>query len=127
MRQSVPLFILFLLLSVCFYGLHHSQPAYRFSVLMGGNTLLFLLASVSGYLVNKQIRERPHAFVRAVYSATFLKLFICMAGIVIYVLLNRSSLHKPTLFMLMGMYAVYAFAEAWILSRQARRANKPTT
>jgi Ca2+/Na+ antiporter len=43
-----------------------------------------------------------------------------MASIMIYALLNKKDIHKPTLFILFGIYAVYTAVETWLLSRQAR-------
>jgi hypothetical protein len=87
---------------------------------MGGNLIMLLLSVISFFIVRKSIRERPEAFVRGVYGATFLKLMVCMASIMIYALLNKKDIHKPTLFVLFGIYAVYTAVETWLLSRQAR-------
>jgi len=111
---------IFILLSVVFYLLKSYAPSYRFNVLMGANALMLLLSFVSFFIVRKSISGRPEAFVRGVYGATFLKLMVCMAAIMIYALLNKKDIHKPTLFILFGIYAVYTAVETWLLSRQAR-------
>jgi hypothetical protein len=111
---------IFILLSVVFYLLKSYAPSYRFNVLMGANALMLLLSFVSFFIVRKSISGRPEAFVRGVYGATFLKLMVCMASIMIYALLNKKDIHKPTLFILFGIYAVYTAVETWLLSRQAR-------
>ena len=78
------------------------------------------LSSASFYMVTKQIKSRPEAFVRGVYSGTFLKLLVCMAAILIYVMANRPNIHKPTLFVLFGIYIVYTVIETTTLSKMAR-------
>jgi len=70
--------------------------------------------------VNKQVDSRPQAFVRGVYSASFLKLMVCMVSILVYVLLNRTHIHKPSVFVLFGIYAVYTVVETWVLSKRVR-------
>jgi hypothetical protein len=112
--------VIFIILSILFYLLKTYAPAYRFNVLMGGNLIMLLLSVISFFIVKKSISERPEAFVRGVYGATFLKLMVCMASILIYALVNKHDIHKPTLFILFGIYAVYTGVETWLLSRQAR-------
>jgi len=71
-------------------------------------------------LVEKQVDGRPQVFVRSVYSASFLKLMVCMVSILVYVLLNRANIHKPTVYVLFGIYATYTITETWLLSKLVR-------
>jgi len=122
MRKNFALIVLviFAVLSAIFYGLEKYRPEFGFDVLMGGNVMMAVLSLFSFYLVAKQLGERPQAFVRGVYSATFLKLIVCMAAILTYALMNREHIHKPTLFILFGIYAVYTAIETGLLSKLAR-------
>ncbi len=113
--------ICFFLLQATFYLLHQVQPVYNLRILTIGNSVMAGLSLLSFYIVKRQLSKRPEAFVRGVYGATFLKLMICMTAILVFVLLNRSNLHKPTLFILFGIYAVYTGVETWLLSQQARK------
>ena len=113
--------IIFVALAVTFYTLSIYAPAYNHLVLHIGNVMMLTLSLVSYLLVMKDIKSRPQAFVRGVYSASFLKLFVCMIAIMAYVLINKPNIHKPTLFMLFGIYAVYSIAETMMLSRMARQ------
>lgn len=112
--------ILFLLLTAVFYALKTYAPQYSFGALMGGNVLMAILVLVSYFLVQAQIDKRPEAFVRGVYSSTFLKLLVCIGAILVYALVNKPNIHKPSLFILFGIYAVYSIVETWLLSRMAR-------
>jgi hypothetical protein len=112
--------ILFLLLTAVFYALKTYAPQYSFDALMGGNILMAILVLVSYFLVQAQIDKRPEAFVRGVYSSTFLKLLVCIGAILVYALVNKPNIHKPSLFILFGIYAVYSIVETWLLSRMAR-------
>jgi hypothetical protein len=115
--------IVFIALSALFFGLRQAAPEYSFSLLMGANVLMAVLSLIGHAIVTKQMRERPQAFVRGVYASSFLKLMVCMTGILAYVLINRPHIHKPSLFMLFGIYVIYSVVETWLLSRMAREAK----
>jgi hypothetical protein len=112
--------LLFFVLFAVFFLLQKSKPEYDFTVLMGGNVVMALLSILSFMLVSKQVGNSAQAFVRGVYSASFLKLMVCMISIFIYVMLNRKHIHKPTIFALFGIYAAYTFVETVLLSKMAR-------
>ncbi|MBS1776617.1 MAG: hypothetical protein JSS64_10105 [Bacteroidetes bacterium] len=113
--------ILFVALTIGFYVLKLYVPTFRFNVLMGGNVIMAALSLLSFFIVKKSINERPQAFVQGVNSATFLKLIVCISGVLIYALLNRKDIHKPSLFMLFAIYAVYTIVEVWMLSKMAKQ------
>ncbi len=115
--------VVFLLLTAVFYLLQLNMPEYRFTVLMTGNLVMALLTLLSYRIVRRQLNQRPEAFVRGVYGATLLKLMVCMFSILLYVLLNRANIHKPSLFILFGIYAVYTAIETWLLSKMAKEAK----
>lgn len=112
--------LVFLVLSALFYLLHSAVPEYRLEVLMTGNAVMAILTAVSYLIVKKTVHDRPQAFVRGVYGGSLLKLMICMFGLLIYVFINRPNIHKPSVFMLMGIYAVYTTIETISLSKLAR-------
>lgn len=110
----------FAVLSGVFFYMKTAMPEFRFNVMMGANILMLILSTASYFMVTRQIQNRPQAFIRGVYSGTFLKLFVCMTSVLIYVMLNKKDIHKPTLFVLFGIYAVYSVVETTILSKMAR-------
>jgi hypothetical protein len=112
--------VVFILLSAIFYAMKVYAPAYRYIVLMTGNIIMASLSVVTYIMITRQIDNRPQAFVRGVSSASFLKLMVCMISILAYVLINKSNIHKPTVFVLLGIYAVYSVTETILLSKQAR-------
>lgn len=111
---------IFVVLSIIFYVLNSIAPDYHFFTLEAGNVVMAALSFITWLIVKKQIAERPQAFIRGVYSATFLKLMICMVSILAYVLVNKATLHKPSIFILFGIYIVYSIMETWLLSQLAR-------
>lgn len=110
----------FIALSAIFFWLKGSAPEYHFAALMGGNILMAVLVTLSFVIVTRKLNDSPNAFVRGVYSSTFLKLFVCIVSIVVYALANKPDVHKPSLFILFGIYAVYTVTETWMLSKLAR-------
>ena len=122
-RFTLVTLVLFLALTGVFYWLNGIDKSYSFSLLMTGNGIMAVLSLLTFYMVRKTMNDRPEAFVRGVYGATFLKLMVCMASILLYALLNRETLHKPSLFILFGIYAVYTAFESWFLSKMARSAK----
>jgi len=116
----ISVIVIFIVLTVVLFALKTNMPAFQFSVLETGNTIMVLLSVVTYLIVNKQMGGSTQAFVRGVYSASFLKLMVCMVSILVYVLLNRVHIHKPSVFVLFGIYAVYTIAETWLLSRIVR-------
>jgi hypothetical protein len=49
-----------------------------------------------------------------------LKLFVAGGGLVVYLLMNRERIHKPSLAVLGGLYLVYTVVEKIALQRVAR-------
>lgn len=111
---------LFIVLSLIFIWLKNVAPAYNFGVLMFGNAIMAVLSFTTFFMVVKQMRGKPDAFVRGVYASSFLKLAVCVIAVVVYAVVNRPNVHKPSLFVLFGVYAVYSAIETWLLSRLAR-------
>ncbi len=117
---AVVVIIIFVVLSGIFYALKLSKPEYNFVELMVGNAIMALLSAGTYYFLKNQMSGRPAAFVRGVSAATFTKLIVCMAAIMAYAFLNKDHLHKPSLFVLFGIYAVYTVAETRFLSKLAK-------
>ncbi|MHB1920981.1 MAG: hypothetical protein ACYCOO_01975 [Chitinophagaceae bacterium] len=81
-----------------------------------GNLLLALLTAISYYFNSQAIKSKNnHAFIRSVYLATFLKLMLCIAAVLVYVVFFRSLLDKSTIFLLMFLYFLYTFLETFSL------------
>ena len=113
--------LLIVVLSGVFFQLASLGQGYQFVPLEIANLLMAALCLMSYFLVARTIGDRPQAFVRGVYSATLVKLIVCMFAVLIYVFLNRAHVHKPTIFVLFGLYIIYTVPETWMLSVMARK------
>jgi membrane-bound acyltransferase YfiQ involved in biofilm formation len=111
---------IFIVLTGVFIGMRSYMPLYPFAVLETGNVIMAALSLLAYLLVDRQINSRPQAFIRGVSGASFLKLMVCMVSITAYIAINRSHIHKPTVFVLFGIYAVYTITETWLLSKLVR-------
>jgi hypothetical protein len=122
-HNKLPILLTAILLAVggiC-YGLVRMEPRFDLTTLLAADLLMYALSMIAWALLRKSVAERPQAFIRGVYGATFLRLFVCLIGVLIYAMVNRDSVYKPTFFVLFGIYASYAFPEAFIFSRVARK------
>lgn len=117
---TVTIVSIFVILSIVFFVLQQQLPSFRFAVLETGNAIMVVLSLSAFYMVNKQIGKPGGAFVRGVSGASFLKLMVCMVAILVYVAINRSTVHKPSIFILMAIYLVYSATETMLLSKMAR-------
>jgi hypothetical protein len=111
-----------LILSGLIYYLYSQNPAYDFSSLIIGDVILAMVSLLSFNIIKRGIRSgNPNAFVRAKMTGTMLKFFICIAILLIYIFVNNRQVHKPSLFLFLGMYVVYSAIEAVPLSKMARK------
>ncbi len=116
----IAMIIVVVVLDVSLRILKMRLPDYQVNALFVANYIMAGLSLSTYVLVNRQIDNRPQAFVRGVFSATFLKLMVCMVAVLAYALLNRSHIHMGTVFMMFGIYAVYSAVETILLSKAAR-------
>jgi drug/metabolite transporter (DMT)-like permease len=117
------LIAIFILLAGCLWALRQSRPEFDFPLLTAGNALLAGLTAVSYVIVQRSIMGRPQAFIGGVYAGTMLKLLVVGGGLLVYILMNREHVHKPSLMILAGLYLVYTVAEKLALQRVARRSG----
>lgn len=97
----------------------------HFEVLVTGNIALALITLISYSLNRKGMKaENPNVFVRSVYASTLAKLMLCAVGIIIYVVMNRSTVSKATIFLLMFFYLVYTVFETMHLYRISIKQKK---
>lgn len=120
-RFIYALIALFLILAGGLWLLQRARPEFDFVLLTAGNALLAALTAASFVAVQRGISGRTQAFIGGVYAGTMLKLFVGGGALLVYVLLNREALHKPSLLVVGGLYLVYTVVEKIALQRVARR------
>jgi hypothetical protein len=126
MTAKLPLILVILCVAIAggAHLLRQSDPAYDFTALIAADIIMLLLSLAAWAMLRKSVAERPQAFVRGVYGATMLRLFVCLIGIITYALMNRAHLHKPTLFVMFGIYMAYTIIETAVFSRVAKKVQQ---
>lgn len=119
-RFPVVIAILVVLVGGMIVLLGSFDPKFHVNALHIANIMMAILSLAAYSLLNKPTGDKPHAFVRGVYSASLLRMMVCMAAVLAYVLINRSNIHKQTVFAMFGIYAVYSATETILLSKTAR-------
>ena len=124
MKRSfvISIIVAALLLCALVYFLYHQNPDFDFVPLLIGNVALALISLFSFFTISKGLQsENNSAFIRAKYTGTLVKFFACLALLLIYIFLHHQKVHKPSLFLFLGMYVVYSALEAIPLSRLAKK------
>jgi hypothetical protein len=126
MKKYFPLVILslFILVSGCLFLFVRQYPAYDLNALLAANGVLAFLVILGYLMIRRQLKgDGAHAFVRGVYSATLLKLMVSLGGIFAYAIGNKEHLHKPTVFLMLGLYFLYTIVETAILSGVVKKSS----
>lgn len=122
--NAFPVLVLFIAIIILAVLLTEQLESWNvdFVVLMVANGLLFFLSMVSYFLAQKGVKNpNPHAFVRSVYSSVFIKLFVIMIAVFIYLFTNRDTWNKPAIFISMGLYLVYTFVEVYSFTKRMKK------
>ena len=101
--------IVFVVLCGLIYFLHTQNPAYDFLSLIVANLILACISLLSFNIITNGIKSgNANNFVRSKMTGTMIKFFVCIALLLAYIFMNNRQVHKPSLFLFLGMYAVYS-------------------
>lgn len=113
-----------ILAGLVFY-LYNNNHNYDVTSLIIGDIALAAISIFSFVTIVKGLKsENPNALIRAKYTGTLVKFFLCIALLIAYIFINHKVVHKPSLFLFLGMYIVYSALEAIPLSRLAKNTKK---
>ena len=126
MSKKFPLIIIGLLVvfTAGIFLLHQQNPAFDYVALLVGNVFFAVLTLMAFGIAGRSVGKPALAFSRGVMTATMVKMFVFIAAILGYALLNKPHLHKPTLIVLFVIYAIYTVMETVQLQRMARQQAK---
>ena len=110
-----------IVLAVAIIFIHEKFPLFDAKALWIGNIILFGLSLLSLKMIKTSEGKSAQGFVNGVYASSLLKIVICSISILLYVLLNKQGLHKPTVFSLLGMYFFYTMLDGSMLSNMNKR------
>jgi len=89
--------------------------------LMVANIFFFVLSLAGFFLQRKGLQsDNTNVFIRSVYSAILVKLFVCIIAVTIYAFIKRRNIDKSAIFFSMGLYIVYTSIEVATLMKVAK-------
>jgi hypothetical protein len=115
------LLAIFAVVAVGSYVLHQYNPLFSLALLIGTNAFLFMVTLLAHIVSVKSMNDRPQAFVRGVFSGKIIKLFMCMAAVLIYGVANKGHIYKPIIIPFFAMYVLYSAAETWMSRKAAKK------
>ena len=124
MKIFLPITVVFIILNALIITFKTSLESKGFDrdFLIIANMLLFSLCIAGLFLQRTGLQSsNTHAFMRSVYSAMLLKIFVCLAAVMVYIFSNTSAVNKPALFASMGIYLVYTSIEVAALMTALRK------
>jgi hypothetical protein len=125
-RVLLPLFVVFIFFSVLILltKLFFANTGVDLLVLMAANCLFFLVSLIAFRIQQRaMVNTNPNAFVRSVMGGVMLKMFVCIAAVMLYVLLSGKNFNKPAVFISMVIYLVYLGVEVAVLMKLNKTKN----
>lgn len=116
------LLVAFMLLSALVYLLHGQNEQFALWPLLLGNFFFAGIFLLSFYITNRGIHQsNGYAMIRAKMVSMLLKLFLCLGVLLGFIFWSGiGNIYKPAIFLLVGMYVVYAALEAIPLAKIAK-------
>jgi hypothetical protein len=110
-KAILPLIIVFVFVTVLMIAAKKQLQLCQI-VIVVGNTVLFG-ASLASLLLYQRAMAHPTTmgFLRNTYSGLFLKLFVCAAAVVVYIMLDREHVNKQAIFSCVFLYFIYTLLE----------------
>ncbi len=125
-KLYAPLFLIFIVFNTLFITgrTMFENRGFNREVLIVGNLILFLVTFASLFVhIRGFLHKNVNAFLRSVYTSLLIKMFACVAAVIIYAVLAKDNLNKPALFVCMGLYFVYTFVEIRIIFRLLKQSK----
>jgi len=87
-------------------------------MLLIANLVFFAISMVVFFMQKKGLQNpNPHVFIRSVMGGMMIKMFICIALVMGYVILAGSSYNKPAVFISLFLYIIYLTVEVAAIMR----------
>jgi hypothetical protein len=118
------LFLVFGVVTLASFGLKDELTRWKidYRVVMGANTLLFLLGIASLLLHMRALRNpNPQAFIRSIMLANVIKIFGLAAAALIYISTSGKTTSSRAVFVGLFLYIIYT----WVEKRATIQISKP--
>ncbi len=91
-------------------------------VLIIGNLILFIVTLISFYFYTRSMNTRnPYAITRLMYGSLLVRMIVCLAAVLIYVVSAGKGVSKGAIFSCMFFYFVYTGVEVAILLKMSKQ------
>ena len=89
-----------------------------YNVLIIANVLFFLISLLAFFMQQKALANRnPNVFIRSVMGGMLMRMFVCIAAIIVYWLVARNSVNKLSVFAAMILYLLYLGVEVAVITK----------
>ena len=86
-----------------------------------GNAWLLIVTTLAYYFERRGVREaNSHAFFRWIYTGMLLKMFLCIAAVVVYAFTDRAAITKGAVLVWLLFYIIYTGVEISLLLRESK-------
>ena len=123
-KKFIPVIVLFVLINILILACKHflSREGVAINFIAIANVILFLLTSFGFYMQTKGVNSsNVNAFIRGIYSAILMKMFVIAGAIFIYIYASGGRVNTAAIFTSMAIYLMYTFIEVVQLMKIARR------
>jgi hypothetical protein len=95
-----------------------------FNVLIIANILFFVISLVAFYMQQRALaNSNPNIFVRSVMGGMLIKMFVCIAAIIVYRLVAGNNVSKLSVFAAMFLYLLYLGVEVAVITKLNKQKN----
>lgn len=125
-KSILPLFVCFCICTAVLFccKLFMKDTGVDFNVLIAANCLFFLTSLlVFGMQRKAMVNSNPNVFIRSVMGGMMIKMFICIAAVMGYVMSSGKNLNKPAVYISMVIYLVYLVVEVALVMKLNKRKN----
>jgi hypothetical protein len=125
-KVLLPLFITFLVLTVLIFSakLFFADSRIDHNVLIGANCLFFLISLLVFRMQYRAMQNsNPNVFIRSVMSALIIKMFACIAAVVVYYFAAKETFNKPAVYVSMIFYIIYLVVEVRTIMKLNKTKN----
>lgn len=125
-KVILPLIALFTVFSALFVTSRRllSKWGIDADVLIIANLLFFLISLIAFYMQQRALKNsNPNVFVRSVMGGMLIKMFVCIAAVIIYRLAAGNSVSKVSVFAAMFLYLFYLTVEVAIITKLNKQKN----
>jgi|SRR5882672_6613277 len=93
-------------------------------MLLIANLIFFTISMLVFFMQKKGLQNaNPHVFIRSVMGGMMIKMFICIALVIGYVLLAGDSYNKPAVFISLFLYIIYLIVEVAAIMQLNKKTN----